>query len=89
MNKYKLECWYRYAGANEKEFLTVEVKAKNLEEAIEIARVENSDLLFFKIECKMCVPVVVLEKLQHLIHLAQVTENLYAQKKLKEIKKLL
>lgn len=37
MNKYKLEIWYRYSGANQKDFLQIEVDAFNEHEACLLA----------------------------------------------------
>ena len=86
MKKYKLECWYRYAGANEKEFLTFNCEAKDLESAENMAREENSALNFFKIEIKSVTPISVIEKIDFLIELATSVDNNFLKNKLTQIK---
>ena len=38
MQSFTVECWYRYRGSNEKDFVHVVVDAENEEEALETAK---------------------------------------------------
>lgn len=86
MKKYKLECWYRYAGGNEKEFLSFNCEAKDLESAENMARQENNALHFFKIEIKSVVPISLINKIDFLIELATSVDHSFSKNKLTEIK---
>ncbi len=51
MQTFTLDCWYFYAGCNERDCDTVTITAENLEQAKEIAQSE-SNVHYYKIELK-------------------------------------